>query len=68
MGKTSGVMLPVKRRAELAKAMSEHGNATVAEGIGINVHTLRAAAGGLSIHRGTVALIENWLVQNGGAK
>ena len=58
---TAGVTLTAAQRKQLLTLMDSKGKAVVAESIGINVHTLRAAAGGLSIQRGTAALVGNWL-------
>jgi len=66
MAKQAGVTLTVQQRKLLAEHMRIEGNAQTAAGIGINVHTLRAAAGGLTIQRGTAAQIGQWLAANGG--
>ena len=64
MAKNFGIAMAAKRREQLKAAMKANGNAKVARMIGCSVNTLKSAAGGFTTHRGTVAMIENWLDQN----
>lgn len=60
-----GTTLTAAQRKRLVDEMESRGRQVVAEAIGINVHTLRTAACGASIQRGTAALIGNWLEKEG---
>lgn len=69
MPKHFGIALSVRRREQLKSAMSEYGNAKVAQFIGCSLNTLKSAVGGFTVHRGSVVMIESWLDKNAtGAK
>jgi hypothetical protein len=59
-----GTTLSAAQRKRLVEVTESRGRQTVAEAIGINVHTLRTASCGASIQRGTAALIGQWLDKN----
>ena len=66
MAKHFDIAMAARRREQLKSAMASLGNAKVAKHIGCSVNTLKSAAGGFTVHRGTAAMIENWLDKNVG--